>query len=203
MGIIGIGIEYSHFLDKPRLDVIPAAVDRRSDKELLRSKSKLGLLFLSFSFTRNFSKLMSTEGGRGLDSNLDVFAGVRTLSMMYVVFGHTNLVMGVNYPNIQATFGSMYGVLIQGGLYAVDAFFCMAGFLANYVLLGKLAKSKGKINILLAYFHRWYRLVPALAFLILTGMYLFPFIIQGPISWQYKQAMINNCERYWWSSLPQ
>ena len=61
----------------------------------------------------------------------------------------------------------------------------MAGFLGTYVLLGKLAKSKGKINIPLAYFHRWYRLVPALALTILLFQYVMPFIVHGPMSFGF------------------
>lgn len=65
----------------------------------------------------------------------------------------------------------------------------MAGFLGTYVLLGKLAKSKGKINIPLAYFHRWYRLVPALALLILLFQYVMPFVVHGPVAFGYGQLL--------------
>ena len=82
----------------------------------------------------------------------------------------------------------------------MDAFFCLAGFLGTYVLLGKFAKSRGYINVPMAYFHRWYRLAPALGFLILSCMFLFPFIVSGPIAYMYE-GVIKNCNSYWWSNL--
>ncbi len=62
--------------------------------------------------------------------------------MMYVILGHINLVflLGINSFTVGEQFKSTFGTFIQGGFYAVDAFFCMAGFLATYVMLGKLDK---------------------------------------------------------------
>ena len=96
------------------------------------------------------------------------------MSMMYVILGHSvsGFLMGVNIIDLGQEMKSTFTTFVSGGFYAVDAFFGMAGFLATYVLLGKLEKSKGKINIPLAYFHRWYRLVPALALLILLFQYV-------------------------------
>lgn len=106
------------------------------------------------------------------------------MSMMYVILGHvgSNFMYSVNYKEIGTIFLSDFTTFVEGGFYAVDAFFCMAGFLGTYVLLGKLAKSKGKINIPLAYFHRWFRLAPALALLILLYMYVLPFVVHGPLA---------------------
>lgn len=139
---------------------------------------------------------MSTKGGgEGYDDNLEVFAGVRTFSMMYVIFGHLNLtlIMGVNFADALKTAQGSYGTFVEGAFFSVDAFFCLAGFLGTYVLLGKLAKTRGCINVPMAYFHRWYRLVPALAFCILSCLYLFPFLISGPIAFMYKDAAITHC----------
>ena len=204
---IGIAVEYSKCLDKPahllELARVPEEAKKRTDKDLLKSKTKWGLFFLSFSFTRNIRKLTTVgSGGEGFDSNLEAFAGVRAMSMMYVILGHTCLVMmqGVNYQNLGAEISGSFGTFVQGAFYAVDAFFCMAGFLGTYVLLGKLAKSKGKINIPLAYFHRWYRLAPALALLILLFLYVVPFIVHGPVAFGYN-GLLEACEKYWWTDL--
>lgn len=77
----------------------------------------------------------------------------------------------------------------------------MAGFLATYVMLGKLAKSKGFFNIGLAYFHRWYRLVPALAYVILLCLYIFPYIISGPVGFLYRPNFMEKCNEYWWTNV--
>ena len=85
-GILGIIVEHSRFLDKPGSSIIPS---ERKDKEIVSAKSKLGLFFLAFSFTRNIKKIMSIGGGGpGYDANLEVFAAVRAFSMMYIILGH-------------------------------------------------------------------------------------------------------------------
>ena len=117
---------------------------------------------------------MSTEGGGpGFDENLEVFAGVRTFSMMYVILGHwqSYQAQSRNYQDAGEVLASWFGVFLQGAEYSVDAFFSMAAFLGTYVLLGKLAKSRSIcFNFPLAYFHRWYRLIPTLAFVTLLVM---------------------------------
>ena len=79
-------------------------------------------------------------GGEGFDPNLEVFAGVRTMSMMYVILGHvaSTFMLGINYMNILGEMKSTFVTFVEGGFYAVDVFFCMAGFLGTYVLLFKL-----------------------------------------------------------------
>ena len=108
---------------------------------------------------------------------------------MYVILGHfdsNNAGNANNVTSFEAAYQNWYGVFVEGGEYAVDAFFCMAAFLATYVMLGKLAKSKtGCMNVDLAYFHRWYRLVPALALATLVVSYLFPWLIHGPMAGMY------------------
>ena len=78
-----------------------------------------------------------------------------------------------------------------GAEYAVDVFFCMAAFLATYVLLNKLSKSSSTcFNFPLAYFHRCYRLVPTLAFVTLIHMYLFPYLVEGPLAANFYNLYI-------------
>ena len=67
IGFIGIAVEYSKCLDKPgdqlnRL-AVPEEPKQRKDKEILKSKTKWGLFFLSFSFTRNMRKLTTVGSG--------------------------------------------------------------------------------------------------------------------------------------------
>ena len=89
---------------------------------------------------------------------------------------------------------------MKGGEYAVDVFFCMAAFLATYVMLGKLAKSGGWINPLLSYFHRWWRLIFPLVIVTLVGMYIIPYLIRGPLSQSYIYMINKNCYKYWWTN---
>ncbi len=87
--LVGVLTEYTTLFDRRGGGLIDP--EKRKDRELVQSKSKLGLFFLAFSVTRNTRKIMSVAGGGGdgYDKNLEVFAGVRTFSMMYVILGHT------------------------------------------------------------------------------------------------------------------
>ena len=54
---------------------------------LVDSKTKLGLFFLSFSFSRNLSKILySKQEG---DPNLRILNGVRVFSMLWVMLGNS------------------------------------------------------------------------------------------------------------------
>lgn len=115
--------------------------------------------------------------------------------MMYVILGHwQSFQLSTRSYDQLGEYQSWYGIFMQGGEYAVDAFFCMAAFLGTYVLLGKLSKSNSIcFNFPLAYFHRWYRLIPTLAFVTLLIMYLFTFMVQGPVAPAYYYSMVQSC----------
>lgn len=67
LGIGGIIAQYTNAFDLDHYDLerkeVPISIAIRNDRELLKSKNKCGLCLLSFSLTRNFTKLMSTKGG--------------------------------------------------------------------------------------------------------------------------------------------
>ncbi len=133
---------------------------------------------------------MEVKHQTGKDEGLDVFSGLRTLSMMYVVLGHIflNYVAGVNTNGIMELLGSTFGVLVQGGFFAVDVFFLMSGFLAGYLLMKRMKNSTDSCccSVLGFYYHRWFRLVVPLAFTILLALYIFPFLVSGPLSYSYR-----------------
>lgn len=60
---------------------------------------------------------------------------------------------------------------------------------------------KGKINVLLLYFHRYLRLTPLLAVLILIAMSLYRFIGNGPIWPNMFNEVKITCDVNWWLAL--
>lgn len=123
--------------------------------------------------------------------------------MMYVVFGHIGItnIQGTNYNDTQRIMESSFGLLLQGGFYAVDCFFLMSGFLAGYLLLKRMRDNRSCVGILEMYFHRWCRLVPSLAMCTLFALYIVPYLLEGPLIYNYKSLIVANCNDYWWSNL--
>ena len=119
------------------------------------------------------------------DPNLKALNGVRVLSACYVILGHS-FSWAFNYPmeNPMAMLtlvSDFFMAIIPGGFYAVDVFFFLSGFLASYLMTIRLYPRKGKDNYLMLYFHRFYRLIPAITAVTFIGLYLFPYFGSGPM----------------------
>lgn len=56
---------------------------------------------------------------------------------------------------------SWFYPIASGGFYAVDTFFFLSSFLGAFLMLEKFY-TKRRIPVLFAYFHRVYRLLPAI-----------------------------------------
>ena len=72
----------------------------------------------------------------------------------------------------------------MGGLFAVDAFFFLSGFLAAFLMMQKMYPNRAKLGLggyTYVYLHRYLRLVPAVAFCFLLGTYLMPYMGGGPV----------------------
>lgn len=136
LGIIGTIIEYIPFFEK--VDSIP------TDKVENR-KTKMGLLFFSFSLKNNIQKLFEVND-RG-DSNLKILNGIRVFSIGWVIVGHVYMtIIGFPASNIMTGLSittDWYFALIPGGFYAVDVFFFMSGLLTFYLLTIKMYPKKG------------------------------------------------------------
>lgn len=76
----------------------------------------------------------------GSENTLDVFNGIRAMSIGWIIVGHTvNIIItqtGVyNYYEIGNYFRKEKGALIYGAEYGVDVFFWMSSFLMTYLFL--------------------------------------------------------------------
>jgi len=70
------------------------------------------------------------------------------------------------------------------------------------MLLKELKQRKGKpIPWGLFYFHRYWRLTPVYAIIILIYTTLSPFMIYGPFAHLYRGMKTDFCDKYWWANL--
>mmetsp|Transcript_3957 Transcript_3957/g.4831 ORF Transcript_3957/g.4831 Transcript_3957/m.4831 type:complete len:182 (+) Transcript_3957:441-986(+) len=170
--MLGVITEYSPLFNLPN-----ASSDKLED-----NKTKLGLLFLSFSFTRNVTKIFWGPKQKE-DDYLSVLNGVRVICLLYVMFGH-------GYSSIlESPVSEIIGIerlmtpwmfsIVPGGFFAVDVFFFLSAFLGAYLMLVKFFKRR--MNFGLIYFHRIYRLVIPIGLVIALLLTVYVYLGNGPV----------------------
>eukprot|EP00095_Tigriopus_kingsejongensis_P011127 maker-scaffold645_size120276-snap-gene-0.39 protein:Tk11127 transcript:maker-scaffold645_size120276-snap-gene-0.39-mRNA-1 annotation:"nuclear pore complex protein nup93" len=164
-------------------------------------KSRPVKVMLCFSLYTNGGKLFNTEKTK---SNIDCINGLRVFSMAWVIFGHTYWVAGgIPWENpfaIGDMFRDWYMNVVFEGLFAVDTFFTLGGFLMAFLTIKELDKRKGKINIPFLYLHRFCRLTPLYGIVILFVSTLLLHMGQGPF-WMYIIDEGTKCAQYWWYNI--
>ena len=188
---VGIATEYTSLFNKS---------DAVQDGHVEKQKTKLGLVFLSFSFTRNIRKIFWGRSNSD-NNNLSIFDGVRVLSMLYIIFGQGYItilqypITDMDAPNRILESWPFY--MVVGAFYAVDVFFFISGFFAAYVLLSKYLQ-KPCINIPVIYLQRMYRLGPPVLMVILFVITFLYFLGDGPLWKSQMGSIIDPCYKKWW-----
>ncbi|CAH0558846.1 unnamed protein product [Brassicogethes aeneus] len=171
--------------------------------ESVREKnSTLKSMVLCFSMIRTVKQFLHTSPN---DLNLECIYGIKFLSMMFIIAGHTLIfiaggpVDNIAYVNEQA-YKVKNGVFFNSAL-LVDTFLIISGFLMCRLLLIELDKRKGKLNILVLYIARYIRLTPA--YIVIIGFYS-TFLIRigsGPL-WKSKIGLEQErCLKSWWINI--
>ena len=180
--------------------------------------SPLARCGLAFSLPHNMSSMLATGGDRsGKFASLN---GVRAISMGLVIMGHTVAGMlslignAIHVVPPKGILGKWHAQVIYSAEYAVDAFFFLSAFLLVVTVGSKLQKLVAKLDAAAvdsarstpgqravayagffgkALLHRWLRLAPTLAFMILIGSYLAPLVSSGPIWHNMKHVSATRC----------
>ena len=117
--------------------------------------------------------------------------GIRALSMMWIVLGHTfqsfQMAMGFGASGTNELFAGLNvrprlsAQLVTGAQLGVDTFFFLSGFLAAYIGLKKLPNNSNPLKVFGGYmWERWIRLTPAYLFILMFYIHLLPFLGVGP-----------------------
>ncbi|XP_051175755.1 nose resistant to fluoxetine protein 6-like isoform X2 [Leptopilina boulardi] len=155
-----------------------------------------------FSLINSSLRILSLKMHSGSISSIH---GIRALSILWIVYGHdlffnvmASFVNSVDFLDWAKSWRSFY---LAMGIYAVDTFFLLSGFLLSYLFFKKMAHGK-TFNILEFYFHRYIRLTPALAALVLITIFIVPHLGSGP---RWEGDIVANvstkCENSWWKIL--
>uniref|UniRef100_A0A182JYF2 Nose resistant-to-fluoxetine protein N-terminal domain-containing protein n=1 Tax=Anopheles christyi TaxID=43041 RepID=A0A182JYF2_9DIPT len=164
-----------------------------------------------FSLYHNGKKLLATHQRTPTtlpvsvkSGTIDCINGIRVISMVWVVFSHNYVRIAMqpiyNSHIILTWLESYHSVLVVSSTVSVDTFFLLSGLLTCWSILNALDKH-GRLNLPVMYLHRYLRLTPALAALVLFTATLMKHAGSGPF-WDGAMTLSENpCQRYWWSAL--
>jgi peptidoglycan/LPS O-acetylase OafA/YrhL len=158
----------------------------------------------SFSIPVNLAKL--TKHFPNNKTNLNPLNMVRVMAMMWVVLGHTALfTVFIGYTNpIQAVKRLLPSVPFQillNGTLSVDVFFYLAGFLMAYFTLKELRQRNGKMNWIIVFLHRLWRMGPTMVLALFFCWTVAPSMGNGPWWRTFMTWTTEACSKYWWTNL--
>lgn len=198
----------SNLMDKvgyePEEKSIKPITDQLPEEEDL---SYVTSVVLAFSIIYNTKKLFHVREDR--EETLSAIHGMRILSMIWIIIGHTFCFGGfykilytfkrISIAGIENPARWDYQPLINTFL-LVETFFFLGGVVLIYVALPMLEKHKGRFNYFIYVIHRWVRLTPAMVGTI-AFITVMPYFGSGPIwkkemTWQsegrHKSITDNN-----------
>ncbi|KAK6962032.1 nose resistant to fluoxetine protein 6, partial [Biomphalaria glabrata] len=166
-------------------------IDHNSAKERVHN------VLVSFSVRKSLSTVLKTDYS---DGDIKCLNGLRVLSMMWVVFGHTsNFIPKGRKDKEEYNFEFIF-YLFCNAPFAVDSFFLLSGCLVSYIFITKI-KGIGYLtasHMIQYYSHRYLRLTPLFALTILIHTGLSPYLGNGPMAHYVEQS---KCQLYWWRNL--
>ncbi|XP_063703745.1 nose resistant to fluoxetine protein 6-like [Culicoides brevitarsis] len=160
-------------------------------------------ILLIFSAYRNSRKIFTSKTYNSPEV-LHCLNGIRVLSLIWIVFGHSYMTFLMN-PLLNKRelinwLQSYMSCTVLGGSVAVDSFFLLSGVLVCWVILKDYKRGTPK-NLLKLYFHRYLRLAPSFAALVLLCVSLYRYFGDGPLWNKVLEGLVEPCQRNWWSTL--
>ncbi|KAL7742904.1 hypothetical protein ACLKA6_016262 [Drosophila palustris] len=160
-------------------------------------------LYLAFSVLHNAPKIFTVKKVNS-PNVIHCLNGLRCFSMMWVVFGHGYMTFydlpHINRNKYYTWLQTPYSMLVQNGSLCVDTFFFMSGLLMCWGAFREMDRTKGKLNIPMMYFHRYIRLTPVVAVVVLYIMSLYRYSGAGPM-WFKLGTQDQRCADTWWATL--
>ncbi len=196
--------------------VVAACIFETATRDVSKQQGKRGLgsrILSCFNLKSNlstiFAEYLNNQGQanatREAHSDLKVFNGVRVLSMVWVILGHTFYYSRVGFlrnlleiNRFGTTFEYSY---ILSATFSVDVFFFLSGFLASYLLVLQMFATKGHISFAVIYISRFVRIIPLYAAAILIFSFVLPMFGDGPGFFNFYREADDNCGSYWYMNL--
>ena len=165
-------------------------------------------LIHAFSLLNNTYAILTTKQPPSAISCLN---GIRVLSMFWIILCHAHVWYTMFKPiNNQLllerdVFPRFWYQVILNGYFSVDSFFLLSGTLNAYNnFQGRERRSRNSFPFFRYYIHRYLRLTPVYAFVLLFR-HLIVYFADGPMSIQLSTGPetqnYQNCDHYCWTNL--
>jgi hypothetical protein len=173
-------------------------------KVLLDAKPQT-VFIAQFSAIRTLRRIFTMKMKNNNDS-FDFLNGLRVLSLFWVIFGHTiafSIIYVSNVLDVLAWSQNIAFQLIVSGLFSVDTFFVLSGFLTAILFVRQITKEKLTFRLMILYYiHRYIRLTPTFVLVILVSINLTPYFGRGPLFPSTQGFETDGCShRGWWTSV--
>ncbi|XP_031351945.1 nose resistant to fluoxetine protein 6-like isoform X1 [Photinus pyralis] len=180
------------------LVVISTAIDvaaRHQGKAIRNS------VICAFSAIRNGKIIFKMTNNPG---DISCLNGIRVLSFLGIVSGHTYLYM-IDNPtrnafNIFEMLSGKFQSVISAATLNVDTFFLLSGAMVSYSAMNDFTKGY-RFSVPVFYLRRILRLTPCLIAVGLIYIFLLRHMSHGPMWPLISGADITNCNENWWSTL--
>ena len=156
-----------------------------------------------FSLVKNYDAWLGHRARNAL-SCLD---GVRVLSMLMVIHGHTLLLAEPTFTNLieavlppHGLMSTARGQALLADEFAVDSFFWLSGLLATRALVAYASTKRGFAWVPQTYLFRYLRLTPLYGFVLLFWWKALRVVGMGPL-WLSRRGAYRNCQEHWWTNL--
>ncbi|XP_045485659.1 nose resistant to fluoxetine protein 6 isoform X1 [Pieris rapae] len=181
------------------LTVASTCYDLHCTFTLKKDTKQISPLLRSFSVYTNTRRLTTFSSNA---NTLDCLDGIRAISMMWVILGHTFSMYNtfVNLLEVIDFLVSTPATLVQSGVFAVDTFLTMTGILLIYTSVGKMTTKSLLKTLHLFYINRIMRLFPLLGAIVLLEASVFHRIADGPY-WLTVARNVERCRNWWWSTI--
>ncbi|XP_017487800.1 PREDICTED: nose resistant to fluoxetine protein 6, partial [Rhagoletis zephyria] len=160
-------------------------------------------LFVAFSVLTNAPKIFTVKQTNN-PNVIQCLNGLRCFSLIWVVYGHGYMTFyqlpHINIVKVYTWVETPYSMLVQNATLCVDTFFFMSGLLMLWGAFREMERTKGKLNIGMMYFHRYIRLTPVVAVVILYILSLCKYSGHGPM-WMKIGTQDERCSDTWWATL--
>eukprot|EP00040_Diaphanoeca_grandis_P044705 m.13305 g.13305 ORF g.13305 m.13305 type:complete len:679 (-) comp9681_c0_seq2:284-2320(-) len=131
--------------------------------------------------------------------------GLRSMSMMWIIFAHTQLLayrLGADNQNSEDMMSeALPQQFTLGASLAIDTFFFLSGLLTTYTLLRRMRKGgKNKFQAPLFVALRYLRLTPLYAYILFFYAFVATHLGDGPV-WFRLERESQLCKTHWWTNL--